>query len=171
LRREARKLHLTQRNSQRFGNSRICPSSLSVGDFLKRSSITSQTLVGGLSQTYATVGRVLVGFIAILLIIMPWTEHFWHFDGFLVSGQDFEFGLLALATIFSLILVLSKRREQSVAFFLAVLGWLSSNFQSVIQSGQRNRYGQFSASAFRFRRHCAPLSSPALRIYNLPIQV
>jgi len=114
---------------------------------------------------------VLVGFMAVLLVVMPWTEHFWHFDGFLVSGQDFEFGLLALASILSLILVLSKRREQSVTFLLAVLGWLSSNFHNAVKSVQRNWRGQIAASALPFRLHSPLLSSPALRIYNLPIQV
>jgi hypothetical protein len=138
---------------------------------LKRSSITSQTLVGGHSQTYATVGRILVSFIAVLLVVMPWTEHFWHFDGFLVSGQDFEFGLLALATIFSLILVLSKRREQNMTFFLAILGWLSSSFQNAVKSVRRDWYGQIATSTLPFRPYIPLLSSRALPIYNFPIQV
>ncbi len=138
---------------------------------MKRSSITSHTPVGSFSQTYATAGRVLMGFIAILLIVMPWTEHFWHFDGLLVSGQDFEFGLLALASVLSLVLVLSKRRAQTVTSFLAVLGWLSSSFQNAIQSVQRNRYGQIAATALPFRLHSPRLSSPALHRYTLPIQV
>jgi hypothetical protein len=101
---------------------------------------------------------------------MPWTEHLWHFDGLLVSGQDFEFGLLALASVLSLVLVLSKHGSQTVTSFLAVLGWLSSNFQNAVKSAQSNWYWQTAATALPFRLH-SPLLSPALRIYNLPIQV
>ena len=74
---------------------------------------------------------------------MPWTEHLWQFDGLLVSGQDFEFGLLALASVLSLVLVLSKHRAQTVTSFLAVLGWLSSNFQNAVKSAQSNGWGSW----------------------------
>jgi hypothetical protein len=130
---------------------------------LKRTSITSRIPTGGLSPAYATVGRVLVGFTAILLLVMPWTEHFWHFDGFLISGQDFEFGLLALASIFSLVLVLSKRRAQCVTLLLAVLGWLFSSLQNVLKSMQ--------VATFQSQFHQPPLPPPPLRIYNLPLQI
>ena len=138
---------------------------------MKRSPITSQTPVGGLSQTYATLGRVLVGFITVLLIVMPWTEHLWHFDGLLVTGQDFEFGLLALASLLCLALVLSKRQAQTVTSILTVMGWLSSSFRNAIKSVQRDWYGQVAASAPPFRLHTQLRSSPALHIYNFPIQV
>lgn len=138
---------------------------------MRRTPITSRTPDGRFSLAYARAGRVLVGFIAVLLVVMPWTEHLWHFDGFLIGGQDFEFGLLALASILSLVLVLSKHRAQTVTSFLAVLGWLSSNFQNAVKSAQRNWYGQTAATALPFRLHSPLLSSPALRIYTLPIQV
>ena len=130
---------------------------------MKRTSITSRIPAGGISRAYATVGRVLVGFIAILLLVMPWTEHFWHFDGFLISGQDFEFGLLALASIFSLVLVLSKRRAQCVTLLLAVLGWLFSSLQNALKSMQ--------VTAFLPRFHQPPLPHPLVRTYNLPLQI
>ena len=138
---------------------------------MKRTSITSRTPDGAFPLAYARAGRVLVGFIAVLLIVMPWTEHLWHFDGLLVTGQDFEFGLLALASILSLVLVLSKHRAQTMTSFLAVLGWLSSNFQNAVKSAQNNWYAQTAATALPFRLNIPLLSSPALRIYNLPIQV
>ena len=114
---------------------------------------------------------MLVGFITVLLIVMPWTEHFWHFDGFLVSGQDFEFGLLALASILSLVLVLSKHREQSVTYFLAVLGWLSSIFHNARKSVKIDWYWKIAAFVLPFRLRTPLLFSSALYANNFPIQV
>jgi hypothetical protein len=136
---------------------------------LKQLPITNRTSGGGLSQTSAKAGRVLVCFIAVLLIVMPWTEHFWHFDGLLIGGHDFEFGLLALASICSLVLVLSQQRQPSVTFILAIRHWISSSLQNAATSAGRNRHAQDVAFAFGF--YSPLLSSPALRIYNLPIQI
>jgi len=50
----------------------------------------------------------------ILLVIMPLTEYFWHFDNFLSGGQDFEFGLLAVLAFFGLVFVLLQHGRQAV---------------------------------------------------------
>jgi hypothetical protein len=102
---------------------------------------------------------------AILIVMMPWTEYFWQFDGFLHGGQDFELGLLSLLTIFSLVLVLLQQRRQDVALLLIVRRWLSRLFE-----GPRP---QVVANACGLTAHsdAVPLSSPALCPFNLPIQV
>ena len=95
---------------------------------------------------------------------MPWTEYFWQFDGFLHGGQDFELGLLALLTIFSLVLVLLQQRRQNVALLLTVRRWLSLIFEDADP-----RVAE--ACSLIAHSDAAPLSSRALRQYNLPIQV
>ncbi len=124
---------------------------------MKRTPITNTTVA-----THR-MARLLVSFIATLLVVMPWTEHVWHFDKFLLGGQDFEFGLLALASLFSLVLILSQASRQSVAFILAVQHWLSSRLQSETPPARRNEL----VPSF----HGTSLPSPAPRLYNLPIQI
>jgi hypothetical protein len=118
-----------------------------------------------ISVAYARGGRLLILFTAILIAVMPLTEYFWQFDGFLDSGQDFELGLLALLTIFSLVLVLLQQRRQNVALLLIVRRWLSLVFED---PGPRAVANACSLTA---HSDPAPLSSRALSRYNLPIQV
>jgi hypothetical protein len=82
-----------------------------------------------LSRHSVLAGRVLLLFTAVLLAVMPLTEHLWTFDGFICSGQDFEFGVLSVVTLLCLILVVSQHRKQGVAFLLAARRWVSSAFK------------------------------------------
>jgi hypothetical protein len=60
---------------------------------------------------------------------MPVTEYLWTFDKFLRGGQDCEFGLLALAAVFCLMLVLSHQRRAVLALILSLRRVLSSLFR------------------------------------------
>ena len=126
---------------------------------------TTRPSIDCISLAYARGGRLLILFTAILLVVMPWTEYFWHFDGFLHGGQDFELGLLSLLTIFSLVLVLLQQRRQNVALLLTVRRWPSLVFED---PGPR-----IVANACGLNAHsdAVPLSCRALCRYNLPIQV
>jgi hypothetical protein len=117
-----------------------------------------------ISVAYARGGRLLILFTAILIAVMPLTEYFWQFDGFLDSGQDFELGLLALLTIFSLVLVLLQQRRQKVALLLAVRRWLSLVFEDADPRVA-------DARSLIAHPNAASLFSRALCQYNLPIQV
>jgi hypothetical protein len=130
---------------------------------LKHPSTTIRPPVDCISLTYVRGGRLLNQFTAILIVVMPWTEYFWQFDGFLQGGQDFELGLLSLLTIFSLVLVLLQQRRQNVALLLTVRRWLSLVFED---PGPR-----IVANACSLSADAVPLSSRALCRYNLPIQV
>ena len=131
---------------------------------MKRTSTTIRQPIDCISQTYALGGRLLLLFTAILIVVMPWTEYFWHFDGFLHGGQDFELGLLALLTIFSLVLVLLQQRRQNVALLLAVRRWLSLVFEDADPRVA-------DARSLIAHPNAASLFSHALCQYNLPIQV
>jgi hypothetical protein len=56
-------------------------------------------------------GRILVSLTAIMLVVMPLTEHYWTFDDFFRSGQDLELSLLLTVTALCLVLVLSLQRN------------------------------------------------------------
>jgi hypothetical protein len=132
---------------------------------LKHTFIRMRKPADGISQAYTLGGRLLILFTAILIVAMPWTEYFWQFDGFLRGGQDFELGLLALLTTFSLVLVLLQQRRQIIALLLAVRRWLSLLFEdSALLTVTK---------AWHLSAHsdAAPLSSSTLSRYNLPIQV
>ena len=121
--------------------------------------------IDGISQAYALGGRLLILSTAILIFVMPWTEHFWQFDRFLRGGQDLELGLLALLTIFSLVLVLLQQRRQNLALLLTVRRWLSLVFE------KRGPRAVANACNLITQSDATPLSTQALCRYNLPIQV
>ncbi len=77
--------------------------------------MTAHVPVDGISQGIRLERALIILFTAILIFVMPWTEYFCELDRFLRGGQDCEFGLLALLTIFSLVLVLLQQRRQVVA--------------------------------------------------------
>ena len=131
---------------------------------MKRTS-TTRPSIDCISQAYARGGRLLLLFTAILLVVMPWTEYFWQFDGFLHGGQDFELGLLSLLTIFSLVLVLLQQYRQNVALLLTVRRWLSLVFEAADPRAVANACSLIAHS------DAVPLSSRTLCRYNLPIQV
>ncbi|WP_353068540.1 hypothetical protein RBB75_14875 [Tunturibacter empetritectus] len=74
-------------------------------------------------------GQILVLLTTLLVAVMPVTEYLWTFDKFLRGGQDCEFGLLALAAVFCLMLVLSHQRRAVLALILSLRRVLSSLFQ------------------------------------------
>ena len=78
------------------------------------------------SQACALAGHILILFIALLLMVMPWTEHFCNIDRFLRGGQDVEFSLLAFAVVLSLVLLLSQRHRQGMTELLSLLYLLPS---------------------------------------------
>jgi hypothetical protein len=121
--------------------------------------------INGLSQAYTLGGRLLILFTAILLFVMPWTEHFCQFDRFLRGGQDLELGLLAVLTIFSLVLVLLRQRRQTLALLLTVRRRVSCLFE------YENPRGVANACNLIAHSDATPLSTLALCRYSLPIRV
>jgi hypothetical protein len=132
---------------------------------LKHTSTAILPPIDGISQAYALGGRLLILSTAILIFVMPWTEHFCQLDRFLRGGQDCELGLLALLTIFSLVLVLLKQRRQNVTLLLAVRRWLSPVFEDANPRAVAIAWSLIACS------NAVPPSSSALCRYNLPIQV
>jgi hypothetical protein len=118
-----------------------------------------------MSRPWVMLSRMLILFTVLMVLAMPWTEYFWHFDQFLRGGEDFELSLLAVATICCLILILLQHGKKSVAFILAIRQWLSFVFQDDDPAAPGSFCGLIGAS------HAAPLPSPALGMYNLPSQI
>jgi hypothetical protein len=135
------------------------------GVLLKPTAMTHETHVDDLSPTRAVGGRVLFVLTAVLLLVMPWTEYYWHFDKFLRGGEDLEFGLLFVITMFCLALVLVQRCEQGVISLFASRRWLCFILKFADPSAPGSFLGLIAAT------QTAALPSPALRIYTLPLQV
>jgi len=77
-----------------------------------------------MSLVWVEGSRVALLLTAILVLVMPWTEYFWHFDKFLRGGQDFELGLLSVATFICLILVMLQHGKRGVTLILASRTWI-----------------------------------------------
>jgi hypothetical protein len=95
---------------------------------------------------------------------MPVTEYLWSFDKFLRGGQDCEFGLLALAAIFCLILLLSHQRREVLSLLLSLRHALSSLFKPVDPA---STLAPYLIVAMRSRL----LPDTSLLIVNLPLQI
>ena len=132
---------------------------------MKHTSTALRSPVDGVSKVYALGGRLLILFTAILIFVMPWTECFCELDRFLRGGQDCELGLLALLTIFSLVLVLLQQRRHNVTLLLTVRRWLSLVFED------GDPLALAKAGSLTAHSDAEPLYSRALCRYNLPIQV
>ena len=70
-------------------------------------------------ETRRVVSSILFLGTALLLVLMPLTEHLTTWDRFFPGGHDAEFGLLGIAAFFSLAAVLSSDYERSVAMVLS----------------------------------------------------
>jgi hypothetical protein len=132
---------------------------------LKQAFITGQTPIEGLSRAHALGGRALLLFTALLLAVMPWTEYYWHFDRFLRGGQDCEFGILFIATIFSLALVLSQCRKQTTALLHTLRRWISDVFQNPDRRALLNLRSLIAAL------HATLVPDPPLGTFSLPLQI
>ena len=131
---------------------------------MKKFRITRQASPERLSAACAALARVLLICTMVLVTIMPWTEYFWHFDRFLHGGQDFELSLLALLTVFCLMLILFQIGSQNVQLRLDLRHWLTVLLRSADARMTR-----------ALRAGCPhavmPLPSVMLDKYNLPLQV
>lgn len=124
-----------------------------------------QTLVNGHFELPAAFGRVLIGLIALLTAVSPWTQYYWHFDNFPRGGEDFEFGLLCSLMVFCLVLILMQLGKQGVTFWFALRQWLAVIFQ---------RPDPVALSFFAYRILACRAPSPPDRIlgvYDLPLRI
>jgi hypothetical protein len=132
---------------------------------LKRVSTTHENLNGPLSRFCVPVGSILLLLTAILVMITPLTDYYWHFDKFLTGGQDFEFGLLSVMSICCLVIVLMKHGKTIVA--------------SILMLRQRLDPLPCSQASFMARQarivlavlQSEPRPDPVVAYYSLPIQV
>ena len=118
-----------------------------------------------MSKVPILLGRLLAALTTVLLIVMPLTEHLCTWDKFLRGGQDFEFGLLGIASLLCLVLVLSQHYKQVINLRLAIRLLLS--FALSLEHGSLGitRLGVISEL-----QRCRA-DSPAFGIYNLPLQI
>jgi hypothetical protein len=132
---------------------------------MKSTSIPKSSRLDGMSWLWAAGSRVALLLTAIVVMVMPLTEYFWHFDKLLTGGQDFEFGLLSFATIICLALVVLQHGKNSVRLFLSISTWFSIVFRSDNHAAPGSFMGLIAAL------HAIAVPSPSLGQYTLPLQV
>lgn len=80
------------------------------------------------------MGRCLLVLTMLSLVTMPITQHFWTWDHFLQGGRDFESGIIAVLSIFLLVLVLSKSYKQCVDVLFSARRYLVIKFGNLFVS-------------------------------------
>ena len=118
-----------------------------------------------LSRVPIILGRILAALTILLLIVMPLTEHLCTWDKFLRGGQDFEFGLLGIASILCLVLVLSQHYKQVINLRLAI-----RLLVSFALSVEHRLLGITHLGVISEFHRCGG-DSPALGIYNLALRI
>jgi hypothetical protein len=131
---------------------------------VKRTSIMSSARMDGMSWVWIAGSRAALLLTVIFVLVMPLSEYFWHFDNFLFGGQDFELGLLTMATFICLILVMLRRGKREVALILAVRKWISF----ILQYGD-DPYPGMPCRQSELGALAAP--SPARSRYTLAVRV
>ena len=132
---------------------------------MNRTSIPKAERIDGMSWIWAAGSRGALLLTAIVVSLMPLTEYFWHFDGFLRGGQDFELGLLSVATILCLVMLMLQHGKCSVCLSLSLQKWLSLVFQFGDQAAPGSFLGLIGAL------HAIAVPSPSLGQYLPPMQV
>jgi hypothetical protein len=129
----------------------------------KRIVTAIQRREGWVSKAFLAGGRTLLCLTSFLILMMPWTEYFWHFDKFMRGGQDFELGMLAVATIFCLVLVLLEQGKRCWALLMAMRrlilfaassGKLIARHQTVVRTRRPERYPEYG---FALQGYSLPL--------------
>ena len=118
-----------------------------------------------MSWLWTAGSRSILVLTGVLLLVMPWTEHFWQFDRFLRGGQDFELSLLCVATILCLVLVLLQHGKSSVKLSLSLRKWLYTVFR------RENYLAPGSLRGLITALHAVIVPSPSLGRYSLPLQI
>ncbi len=118
-----------------------------------------------ISRCTSVAARILLLTTAVLLAVMPLTEHFWTFDRFLQGGQDFELTLLLVLAVLCLVLLLSRFSKQAIATLIALREWLSLRFRSRHLAAP----GRLPETLAAQLRHRAPRSVRAS--LSLPLQI
>lgn len=68
------------------------------------------------------LSRLLLLLVAVELLTMPLTQHFWAWDRFLHGGQDFELTLLVTVSCLCLVLLRAQHCRRAIGLLLVVCG-------------------------------------------------
>lgn len=117
------------------------------------------------SPAFILMSRLLVGAIALLLLVIPWSERYSALDSF-PHGHDVELSVLAFFVMLGLVLLFVRSGRNRVRSILTVKHWLLSVIPPAI-------------SLIPERRHVRPLTDPhhpplagsTLDRCNLPLQI
>ena len=118
------------------------------------------------SPAFILMGRILIGVMTLLLVIIPWSECYSTLDSF-PHGQDTEFGILAFFAILGFILLFVRATRDQLRNLLAAFRDLLLSIIPLAMSLLPDyRHGR----ALTNLPPPPPPDSP-LEIYNLPLQI
>ena len=102
---------------------------------------------------FSAIGRLLLVATATLLLVMPWTEYFCHFDKFLRGGPDVELSLMAFLAFLCLVSSSSNSAGRACRWpWRCAAGWPRSSAPST----RRAFPAPFAASSRRYMPYLCP---------------
>lgn len=113
----------------------------------------------------AFLSRFLLFLASTILVVMPWTEHCWSFDGFTHGRPDLELSLLAIVTMLCLVLLLASTASHDVSVLLALRRWFCRVWHRV------DRIAHVCFCGFRCESKADPTICPASGLWLLPLQI
>ena len=117
------------------------------------------------SPVFVLTSRMLLGVIALLLAVIPWTEQFSTLDNF-PHGHDTELSLLTFFVLLGLILLFVRSARKQVSSILALRYALLSILPAGLTMTAARRHGEGLKEP-----HHPPPPACTLNLYNLPLQI
>lgn len=108
------------------------------------------------------LSRAVLLLVAVELITMPLTQHYWMWDKFMHGGQDFELGLLMVVTCVCFALLRAQHCRQNLRWLLAMGTFLLLTIQRR-DPIRLQRFGRVPADADD------PLSDGPAVLQSLPL--
>lgn len=132
---------------------------------VSRSQSNGAALLDEASPMFILMSRILVVLITLLLVIIPWSEHYSMLDSF-PHGQDTEFNLLAAFLILGLILLFVRSSKKRIRRYLTFRPLLLSMIPPAKYLLSGFRHGLVLTDADH-----PPHPGSCLDMCNLPLQI
>ena len=116
------------------------------------------------SPAFVLMSRILLGAIALLLVIIPWTERYSTLDNF-PHGHDTELSLLGFFVLLGLLLLFVRSARKQIRSLLA----LRYALLSMLPAGPTTADRQHGAGLTD--THHPPLAASTLDLYTPPLQI
>lgn len=132
---------------------------------VNRTQMVSAAMADDPSPAFILLSRILIGLIALLLLIIPWSERCNTLDSF-PHSHDTELSLLAVFAFFGLVLLFVRAAKRRLRNLLAVRYMLFLLIPLAVSLTSHRCHGLALSEPGP-----PALSASSLELYNLPLQI